>query len=145
MEIKVYTKGDEQAVVDLWQEAISGLPDIVDNRIDIKARLSIPSQYFFVVSIEGQVVGTALAGVNETVALLDHLAVKPEFRRQGIGKALLSEAENRLSEAGCAGLKIQIDAANQPALDFLTALGYRLEGLVNLGKNFPVADNGKRT
>jgi hypothetical protein len=144
LEIKVYTKGDEQTAVDLWQEAISGLTDIVDSRIDIRARLSIPSQYFFVASIAGKVVGTALAGVNETIALLDHLAVNPNFRRKGIGTALLREAENRLSEAGFAALKIQLEAANEGALAFLKESGYKLEGLVNLGKEFPNNSNGKR-
>lgn len=142
MEIKVYTKGDNQAVVDLWQESLAGLSDIIDDRIDIKERLSTPSQFFFVASVAGHVVGTALAGITEDNAHLDHLAVKPDFRRQGVGRALIKEAENRLLESGCGSLNIHIDAANESALSFLTNMGYKLEGIVGLGKALIISNNG---
>lgn len=141
MEIRTYTKGDDDAIVDLWQESLKGLVGIVDDRIDIKERLSTPSQFFFVASVAGHVVGTALAGINDDCGRLDHLAVKPDFRRQGIGRALIREAELRLLESGCGSLNIEVDAANETALSFLSRLGYKLEGLVSLGKSLSQTNN----
>ena len=143
MEVKVYTKGDDQAVVDLWQESLNGLSGIVDDRIDIKERLSTPSQFFFVASIEEHVVGTALAGIADNKAHLDHLAIKPDFRRQGVGTALIKQAENRLSESGCGSLNIHFEATNEPAMSFLSKMGYKLEGIVAFGKNLTTSNNGK--
>lgn len=142
MEIKIYTKGDDQAVVDLWQESLKGLAGIIDDRIDIKERLSTPSQFFFVASVGGHVVGTALAGICDNCAHLDHVAVKPDYRRKGVGRALIEEAESRLLESGCDSLNIEVDAANETALSFLRTLGYKLEGIVGLGKSLTQSNNG---
>ena len=142
MEIKIYTKGDEQTAVDLWQESLAGLGEIVDDRIDISKRLSTPSQFFFVASIEKQVVGTALAGITEETAQLDHLAVKPDFRRQGIATALIEKVEQQLGNSGCTSMKIFLDSANETALAFLSKRVYRLEGVVGMRKHLtPLVDN----
>lgn len=70
-------------------------------------------------------VGDSLAGF----ALLSEdevttLHVDPEFKRRGIGKALMMEAEARVRHRGHPRLRIETEAFNTGAHAFYAALGY---------------------
>lgn len=54
---------------------------------------------------------------------LEDLFVLPEFRKRGIGKALLQRLAAIALEKGCARLKWEVLDWNQPAIDFYTASG----------------------
>ena len=54
---------------------------------------------------------------------LEDLFVHPEFRGQGIGKALLERVAAIALEKGCARLKWEVLDWNTPAIDFYTAMG----------------------
>ncbi|HTZ58067.1 MAG TPA: GNAT family N-acetyltransferase [Acidobacteriaceae bacterium] len=54
---------------------------------------------------------------------LEDLFVLPEFRGQGIGKALLARVAARAAEQGCVRLQWDVLAWNQTAIDFYQGLG----------------------
>jgi GNAT superfamily N-acetyltransferase len=54
---------------------------------------------------------------------LEDLFVLPEFRKLGIGKALLQRLAAIALEKGCARLKWEVLDWNQPAIDFYAASG----------------------
>ncbi len=56
---------------------------------------------------------------------LEDLFVKPEFRRQGIGKALLLHLARLANERGCGRMEWSVLDWNQPAIDFYESLGAR--------------------
>ncbi|MGC2399025.1 MAG: GNAT family N-acetyltransferase [Acidobacteriaceae bacterium] len=56
---------------------------------------------------------------------LEDLFVLPEFRGQGIGKALLARVGARAAEQGCVRLQWDVLAWNQTAIDFYQSLGAR--------------------
>lgn len=66
-------------------------------------------------------------------AELCNLAVHPEHQRRGIGRALLAEAQKRLTEAGVKHLYLEVRASNIPALKLYYSLGY---SLLNLRKDY---------
>ena len=57
---------------------------------------------------------------------LEDLFVKPEFRRRGVGKALLSHAATLARARGCRRLEWTALDWNRPALDFYGRLGARV-------------------
>jgi ribosomal protein S18 acetylase RimI-like enzyme len=59
-----------------------------------------------------------------TTGLVENLYVKPEARRDGIGSALLDEAEDRLRDNGATAITIEAMADNDAAREFYTAHGY---------------------
>lgn len=68
---------------------------------------------------------------------LEDLFVRPEFRGQGYGKALLAELARLAVERGCARLEWAVLDWNEPSIEFYRALGavpmdewttYRLAG-----------------
>lgn len=54
---------------------------------------------------------------------LEDLFVKPEFRGQGIGKALLLHLAGLANERGCGRMEWSVLDWNQPAIDFYESLG----------------------
>jgi len=52
------------------------------------------------------------------------LVIHPEYRRQGIGMALMTEAERRASDMGFNELYLGVKRTNQVALDMYSKIGY---------------------
>lgn len=58
---------------------------------------------------------------------LEDLFVRPEFRGNGIGKAMLQELARIALAENCYGMKWQVLDWNTPAIDFYEALGAKLQ------------------
>ncbi len=58
---------------------------------------------------------------------LEDLFVRPEFRKQGIGKALLIELARIAVRENCGRFQWQVLDWNTPAIEFYQSLGARLE------------------
>jgi len=140
--IKVYTRADQKAAVELWREVIEGFADLVDERIDIQQRMTNPSQLFLVASVGSHAVGSALADISDDCGHLDYVAVHQEFRRKGIGADLVRQAEKKLTEMGCDNMFIDIDSADEAMMSFFSSLGYRMQGLIRLGRKLEADENG---
>lgn len=63
---------------------------------------------------------------SATSGVVENLYVTPSARRQGIGSALLTAAEERLSDAGASVINIEAMADNDAAREFYAAHGYAL-------------------
>jgi len=78
---------------------------------------------------DGVVVGFALFFHNYSTFLgrpgiyLEDLFVRPEYRRRGHGKALLSAVAHLASERGCGRLEWSVLDWNEPAIAFYRSLG----------------------
>lgn len=60
---------------------------------------------------------------------LRNIAVDPEHRHQGVGKALLEEARGRFLKAGAKRVFLEVRISNKPALALYTSLGFALHSL----------------
>jgi ribosomal protein S18 acetylase RimI-like enzyme len=56
---------------------------------------------------------------------VDDLFVRPEFRRMGIGRALLAAVASDCRARGCRALQVEVARDNQPALALYAAFGLR--------------------
>jgi ribosomal protein S18 acetylase RimI-like enzyme len=66
---------------------------------------------------------------------INHLAVKPNLQRTGIGKALIRELEKRLVQKGAKKVNAQIYQSNRRSIDFFKASGYEIHyDLIMIGK-----------
>ncbi len=91
-------------------------------------------EFLLVGELDGQVVGSVMAGYDGHRGCIDYLAVDPERQGGGLGRALMDAAEERLLALGCAKINLQVRDENEAARGFYEAIGYELEPIVSFGK-----------
>jgi len=88
----------------------------------------------FVAESGGQVIGFVIVSVQETpdisilvprrYASIVDLAVRCEFRRRGVGRALMEQAQAWARDKGAAQVELNVFEFNQEAIAFYEAMGY---------------------
>jgi len=133
MLIRPFEAADEDAVVALW-ESCGLVRAWNDPRRDIARKLAVQPE-LFLVAVDGETIaGTVMAGYEGHRGWINYLAVSPSRRGEGIGRALMAEAERLLLELGCPKVNLQVRAGNDEALAFYAALGYTPDAAVSLGR-----------
>jgi ribosomal protein S18 acetylase RimI-like enzyme len=102
--------------------------------IAIPAKVAVQPELFLVAVNGGRVIGTTMAGYDGHRGWLYTVAVLQAYRREGVGSALVREAEKRLLALGCPKINLQVVAGNASATAFYEALGYAIEERVSMGK-----------
>ena len=74
-----------------------------------------------------------MAGYDGHRGWLYSVAVSKEHRRRGIGKKLIEEAVDSLSEMGCVKVNLQIRAENYEVKEFYESLGFAVEERISMG------------
>ncbi len=123
--IRKMTVEDVPAVVDLDQKSFS-LPwpersfrfELTDN----------PASRCWVADLDGKVVGMIVAWLIVDEAHIATVATDPDYRRQGIGKRLLSHALINLIQEGARSSFLEVRASNIPAQEMYRKFGYEQTG-----------------
>jgi len=133
MEIRPYQESDESSVVQLW--IACGLVVPWNNpRLDIHRKLEVQREMFLVGSADGQIVATVMAGYDGHRGWINYLAVHPDYQSSGIGRLIMEEAETLLRKTGCPKINLQVRNTNVDVIEFYTKIGYKIDGVVSLGK-----------
>ncbi|MBT0670287.1 GNAT family N-acetyltransferase, partial [Novosphingobium profundi] len=77
---------------------------------------------------------TAMAGYDGHRGWLYSIAVDPDWQGQGVGSALVIEAQARLKSLGCGKVNLQVRAGNQTVTAFYRKHGFVVEERVSMGK-----------
>ncbi|NQT34449.1 GNAT family acetyltransferase [bacterium] len=134
LEIRIYSETDESAVVELWRLVFPNNPVWNHPESDVRRKLTVQRELFLVATVESVLIGTAMAGYDGHRGWVYYLAVHPDFRRRGIGEALMRRIEDDLTEMGCHKLNLQVRAGNSEVVEFYKKLGYRVEDHTSMGK-----------
>lgn len=117
---------DYDASLKLWEEMEKGVhvgPS--DTPAEIQKKLQRDPDLFLVAECDGFIVGTVIGGYDGRRGLIYHLAVRREFRANGLGSQLMSEVEARLRAKGCLKCYLIVLADNEEAMQFYQNLGWR--------------------
>ena len=137
-DIRPLRPADIEAVVALWEE--SGLTrPWNDPRRDIERARALWPALLLVAADDDAIVGTVMAGYDGHRGWLSYLATSPRNRGEGIGRALVAEAESRLTALGCPKVQLMVRAGNEQVLGFYDALGYERVDVTGTGKRL-IAD-----
>ncbi len=131
--IRSFNDSDESAVISLWQQCNLTRPWNNPYK-DIQRKLQVQPHSFLVGVVDEKVVATIMAGYEGHRGWINYLAVAPEYQRQGIGRAMMAEAERRLQDAGCPKINLQVRSTNHDVIQFYRALGYTIDEVISLGK-----------
>jgi ribosomal protein S18 acetylase RimI-like enzyme len=121
IEVRPALAADAPEVERLSREAWAGAPDALQSRPDEIAQLFGDDRALWVALVEGRPAGyLAAVRLGKTLGI-EEIAVLPEQRRRGIGKALLSRAL-----AGSGGAVLSVAESNQPARALYQSFGFNL-------------------
>jgi ribosomal protein S18 acetylase RimI-like enzyme len=132
MEIRLFQPSDGSAVVQLWKDCNIVVPWNDPHR-DIRRKLAVQPELFLVGVLSGEIVASVMAGYDGHRGWLNYLAVAPRFRRRGIGRRIVKEAEARLREMGCPKINIQIRTGNTQVIEFYQRIGFKPDDVVSMG------------
>ena len=143
IEIRPYKRTDEQEVIELWRTVFPNAPAHNDPGDDIRSKLKIQPELFYVATTDGHLVGTAMSGFDGHRGWVYYVAVHPDYRRRGIGSALMKKVETSLVDIGCPKLNLQIRVDNAEVQSFYESLGYLVEDRISMGKRLGEIDGEK--
>ncbi|HID17542.1 TPA: ribosomal-protein-alanine N-acetyltransferase [Candidatus Bathyarchaeota archaeon] len=87
-------------------------------------------EFFLVCLMEGRVVGYIVASLKNGEGHILSLAVHPNYRRRGIGSALLAKALTLMRIDGAWRVKLEVSENNVPALEFYKSHGFKIIGRI---------------
>jgi ribosomal protein S18 acetylase RimI-like enzyme len=136
-EITSYSETHFAGVKALWEEVFPDDPPRDYADISIAAKTKEHPEFFLLAVEEGRVVGSVMAGYDGHRGWLYRVAVAKSHRHQGVGAALIHEAEQLLWALGCVKINLQVRGANQGVTAFYQNLGYVVEDRISMGKLAP--------
>lgn len=113
------------AAYEKLSDRVTGSPDLLRSHL-FNDR---PYAEAIVAEIDGKLCGLALffhtysTFLTQPGLYLEDVFVQPEYRRQGIGKALMTQVAKIAHDRGCGRLEWSVLDWNQSAIDFYHSLG----------------------
>jgi ribosomal protein S18 acetylase RimI-like enzyme len=136
-EIAPYSETHFVGMKALWEEVFPDDPPRNDAEISIASKATEHPELLLLALEEGRVIGSVMAGYDGHRGWLYRVAVAKTHRHQGVGAALIHEAEKLLWALGCVKINLQVRGANQGVTAFYQSLGYVVEDRISMGKVAP--------
>ena len=121
--IRPFKLEDKNSVVELWK--ICRLTRPWNNpEKDIERKLSVQSEMFLVLEIQGSIVGSVMAAYDGHRGVINYLAVHPGYQKKGYGKILMTYVERELLNRGCPKINLLVRSDNLNVKRFYKGLHY---------------------
>jgi ribosomal-protein-alanine acetyltransferase len=111
-------------MVVLWERCFGGGP----TEEALREEHERPVARAFLARLEGEPVGFASAHVVVDEVDLQIIATHPEWRRRGVGRALLTEVLRMAREEGAVVVHLEVRVSNDPAQALYEELGFEVVG-----------------
>jgi ribosomal protein S18 acetylase RimI-like enzyme len=109
----------------MWAEAAENDSRPPDTRAAVTALLERDPDAVILAEHDGELIGSIIAGWDGWRCHLYRLAVRPAWRKQGVGSALLRTAENKFKALGVARIDAMVLDSNDLGQYLWLASGYR--------------------
>jgi ribosomal protein S18 acetylase RimI-like enzyme len=84
---------------------------------------------FFVAEEHGRLIGAIHTSIDGTTGYFGMLAVDPALQRGGVGRALLSAAEEHCRKAGCTKMTMSTGEDRTELIPYYERVGYRVTAI----------------
>jgi len=124
--IRAMTIVDHPALLALWSQTEGIVLTDTDEREPMRRFLDRNPGLSLVAERDGALVGAVLCSHDGRRGYLHHLAVAPEFRRQGLGSALVQSCLSRLQREGIGKCNIFFLEENESGVAFWERNGFQM-------------------
>lgn len=125
---------EAEALLTLWQAAGTS-PSVTDTVTDIQSAIE-SSTSVLVAEANRRIVGSLIATFDGWRGNMYRIAVHPDYRRRGIGRALVKDGEKRLAKLGVKRITALVEEKYPEAIAFWSDVGYEIEpGIVRFFRN----------
>lgn len=139
--IRPFREADRPGVIELWSRTDLTRPWNDPDR-DIDRKLAHDPDGLLVGIVAGRVVSTAMAGYDGHRGWVNYLAVGPDRRGRGYGRAMMDAAIALLADRGCPKVNVQVRRDHDDAIAFYRALGFGTDDVVSLGRRLVDDESG---
>ncbi|HEU4689804.1 MAG TPA: ribosomal protein S18-alanine N-acetyltransferase [Vicinamibacterales bacterium] len=94
----------------------------------------------FGIAIDGRIVGYCASWVLPGELHINNLAVLPDYRRQGLARALLAEVLAEAGRLGCTRATLEVRRSNHAARQLYEGIGFSVHGVRRDYYSDPVED-----
>ena len=123
--IRKLQPSDYDALIGLWKRAgLPYKPHGRDTQAAFEYQLSRPMTIYLGAFENDDLIGAVLGTHDGRKGWINRLAVHPDHRGRGIGRALVEAVEARLHERGIEIVAALIEDWNETSLEVFRALGY---------------------
>jgi ribosomal protein S18 acetylase RimI-like enzyme len=132
--IRTYRDQDLAAIAALWNDLFPATASYHAPEESVRRMVAEAPDLFFVAEVDGEVIGTVLAGWDGHRGWIYSMGVRPDLQRGGIGSALLGHAVEALRARGCPKINLQVLADNRAVVGFYERHGFKVEDRVSMGR-----------
>ena len=125
---------EAEALLALWQAAGTS-PSVTDTIADVRGVIESQASVL-VAEVNERIVGSLIATFDGWRGNMYRIAVHPDYRRRGIGRALVKEGERCLAKLGAKRITALVEEKYPWATAFWLDVGYEIEpGIVRFFRN----------
>ena len=125
---------EAKALLALWHAAGTS-PSITDTITDIRGTIE-STAFVLVAEADQRIVGSLIAAFDGWRGNMYRIAVHPDYRRRGIGRALVEEGERCLTKQGAKRITALVEEKYPWATAFWSSVGYEIEpGIIRFFRN----------
>ena len=114
---------EAEAVLEVWRQAEATV-SATDTIGDIQRAISWSTASVLVAESRGRLVGTVISTFDGWRGNIYRLAVLPDFRRRGVARRLVAEAEKLMAELGARRVTALVEKDHPWATGYWDAAGY---------------------
>jgi len=110
----------------LWRQC-DATPSVTDTAEALCRAVTDSSGQTLGAEVEGRLIGSSIGTLDGWRGNIYRLAVHPDYRRQGIARALVVEIEKKLTQQGAKRITALVEKEHPLAMNFWEAVGYRVD------------------
>jgi len=124
LNIRPIKGGDKKNVIEMWHKCGLFKRGSLDAENEFIVAKLLPRSEIFVAEENGEIVAVVLGALSHTSGWIWDLAVDPLCQKQGIGKAIIRQAENWIKQEGGERCMLFLQGEGDALQSFYTGLSY---------------------